>query len=306
MIDIICCPICRGNLQDSYEVLTCAGGHSFPIVDGIPVLLAYADSVTNEIKSFYESNWTDRKAKRLHEDLSELGQRYIIENERKASIPLSSGEYFLDAGCGAQPRIELGAGHRFHICFDLSMAGLIECRRKLGTRGIYILGSILQSPIKNAVVDNAIASHCIYHIEASQQVAAIKSVTKALRPGGAMTMLYCNPKSIEKRLVALIPHRKQGEIYFHPLPTEQVLPAFAGCKSVTVSGLRLFSQTISRPIFKLFGNLGYLALTWLERNFNMAPHSTYLVIKAIKQEKQMSANRLWGSLLSERFTPECG
>jgi SAM-dependent methyltransferase len=268
------CPVCHSELTPP----RCPNGHEFQVVDGIPILLAEgSDSVSKEIAAFYEENWKEGKAKKLHEDVSDLGQRYIQDNEKRA-VEVREGTYFLDVGCGAQPRVEFGAKHQFHICMDMTLAGIVEARKRLGDRGIYVVGSILNSPIRQGVIDNALAAHCIYHIQAERQNEAVRNIVDTLKPGGKLTVLYSNPNSLEKKLVGVIPHKKKGEIYFQPIPLKKLTAGL----NASIRGLRLFSQTISRPLFKFFGGAAFKALTGIERRFSLPSASTYVVIEVKK------------------------
>ena len=189
--ELICCPFCRGDLTGD-ESLTCSQCEkSFPVVDGIPVLLtANEDEVSRSIASFYEKAWKrddkgELKAKRIHEDMTQLGQRYITDAERRFDDVFDdqdSPKFFLDAACGAQPRTEYGKNFRYHVCVDFSLDGLSESRRILGERAVCVCGSLLQLPLKDGAFDGVLASHCIYHIDKDRQATAIGELLACLRP----------------------------------------------------------------------------------------------------------------------------
>jgi hypothetical protein len=84
------------------------------------LLVASEDEVSRNIASFYEQAWKrdetgELKAKRIHEDVTDFGQRYIADAERRFEDAFSgqdSPKFFLDAACGAQPRISYGRDFR--------------------------------------------------------------------------------------------------------------------------------------------------------------------------------------------------
>ncbi|MDA2936682.1 class I SAM-dependent methyltransferase [Acidobacteria bacterium AH-259-A15] len=214
--EIICCPKCRSNFdknsKNEKEVSCHNCKSTYPVIQGIPILLpVLEDEVGQVVKRFYDSEWRRNeagvlKAKVKHEDLSNLGQLYIKRNEaRFVSLFKQEQEkdqnFFLDAGSGAQPRVEFGKNYSYHICLDFSLEGLIESRKLLGSRAICICGSILNMPIKDSVCDGVIASHVIYHIEKDLQVNAIQQLSRVLRPGSKLLILYANPNSLERLLI---------------------------------------------------------------------------------------------------------
>ena len=104
---------------------------SYLIIEDIPVLLPELDDeVSQIIKRFYDSEWKRNNsgvltAKAKHEDLSTLGQLYIKKNEDRFLSLFNKKNvdqhYFLDAGSGAQPRVEFGKNYSYHICLDFSI-----------------------------------------------------------------------------------------------------------------------------------------------------------------------------------------
>ena len=168
---IICCPKCKSDLEVNHrneEELMCSNcNRTYPVIEGIPILLDGAeDEVSQIIKRFYDSEWEKNengilRAKAKHEDLSNLGQKYIQTNEDRFMHLFTKGkqnrDFFLDAASGAQPRINFGANYSYHVCLDFALDGLIECKRLLGDRAICICGSLFGElvfhPVQ-AIIDN--------------------------------------------------------------------------------------------------------------------------------------------------------
>ena len=157
------------------------------------------------------------KAKRIHEDTTLLGQRYITDAERRFDDVFNgqdSPNFFLDAACGAQPRTEYGKNFRYHVCVDFSLDGLSESRRILGERAVCVCGSLLQLPLKDGTFDGVLASHCIYHIDKDLQAKALTELLRVLAPGGVLLVLYANPDSsnwVSKTIKVVRSLRKRGQ-----------------------------------------------------------------------------------------------
>ncbi len=267
------------------------------MVEGIPVILTDTeDEVGSVIRTFYESEWKagadagDRvvpRARVAHEDMSGLGQRYIYKNEARFGRVfegMGSSGLFLDAGCGAQPREEFGAGFGKHVCVDFSIEGLIEARRVLGDRALCVCGSLLDLPFKDGVFDGVLASHVLYHIDAGQQFTAARELTRAVGRGGRVLVFYGNPVSLERRLAGLarrVLGKKRSDMrsaarafYFHAHPIGVMRGYLAdgfgagglGGGRVRAVTLRLFGRRITAPLFgvPVIGGVLYLVVRVVE------------------------------------------
>ena len=127
----------------------------------------------------------------LHEDLDPLAQRYMDKNElRYARYFWEGGRYFLDAGCGAEPRRALSRGFRRHVCADISMAGLTEARKEIGEAGYYIQADLIALPFAQGAFDGTLASHCLYHIDKDFQIGALEQLYRVTKPGKSVVVFY--------------------------------------------------------------------------------------------------------------------
>lgn len=104
-----------------------------------------------------------------------------------------SGRYFLDAASGAIPHNEyLTYSEHFEkrICVDLSYQALEEAQRKLGDRGIYILGDVVHLPLQDNSLDAAVSLHTIYHVPADEQRAAFDELHRVIKPSAKAVIVY--------------------------------------------------------------------------------------------------------------------
>lgn len=287
---------------DSNEKLVCSScGAIYLVIQDIPILLnEVEDEVSKIINEFYDSEWKRSKsgilsAKVKHEDLSELGQRYIQVNEtRFLSLFEAGGKFFLDAASGAQPRINFGKKFSYHICVDFSLDGLIESRQLLGERAICVCGSLLNLPLKCNVCDGIIVSHCLYHVDAVLQKDAIAELARVLHSHRKMLIFYGNSNSLEARLVKNLKKLlRKSEItkidktfYYYAHSIDVMLNMLSSefhDSVITVKPLRMFSRRISARLFrtKLFAPIffnGFILIeNILHNEANVASYVAYIV-----------------------------
>ncbi|HKI02050.1 MAG TPA: methyltransferase domain-containing protein [Thermoanaerobaculia bacterium] len=312
--EIICCPRCRSDLAQAGEnQLRCAGcAAEYPIVEGIPVLLAGGeDEVSRSVSAFYSGAWkriyqAQPADKGVHDDASKYGARYVRRTEDRF-LPVFRGKggrrrFFLDAACGAFPRGAFGEGYEYHVCLDFTLEALVAGRRMLGERGVCVCGSLLRMPLRDGVFDGILASHCVYHIDQGLQGVALRELMRALAPGGRLAVFYANPENVSSKLLKqrrLWPLRallalsrryapppaplvtEEGPViycYLHPIETMmRELTAVYPDARVEVRTLCLFQFADRAPLFqsKVLAALSYGICMGLERLYARRPDMAY-------------------------------
>ena len=104
----------------------------------------------------------------------------------------------LDAGSGPVQYPEYltySNGFDFRICVDISFLALKEAQKKIGMKGIYILGDVTNIPLQDNVVDGAVSLHVIYHVPKEEQVTAIRELHRVLKPASSAALVYSWPNS---------------------------------------------------------------------------------------------------------------
>lgn len=216
IIDILRCPITTRNLHVESSSLTSgtSGDTSYPIVDGIPVLLPEMVSTSSSVIEYYDQyGWeaaSDGKSKEsVHAlDMRDAPYRYTRRCiSRLAKYFRNGGDFLLDLGSGAIPHKELLSYHanfKKRVCVDLSITALRQAREKLGDRGEYIVGDAATLPFKDGVFDAVTCNHVVYQIPATYQRAAMLEIWRVLKPGGIAVVVYQWPWSgIQARLARL-------------------------------------------------------------------------------------------------------
>ena len=198
------------------------GRFIYPIMDGIIILLdnlAIPAAEENEtapvslrsekkiLQDFYDSiGWqkegqkTDGFVDALRwEDLRPVVRDYIHNCHLRVNRYIRShGRYLLDAGSGPiqyPEYLSYSDGYDFRICIDISFLALREARKKLGEKGIYILGDITNIPLQDNTVEGAVSLHVLYHLPKDEQLSALYELQRVLVPGSSAAVVYSWPNS---------------------------------------------------------------------------------------------------------------
>lgn len=203
-------------ITDTIEkaLITVDGSYIYPIVKGVVILLkdlAIIDSLHKIIdntlsadkqlvKNFYDKKgWaSDEKGNYedavIFEDLRPFAQEYIKKcHHRVRRFINPSGTYLLDAASGAiqfDDYLQYSDNYKYRVCVDFSMTALLECQKKLGDKGLYILADMTNMPFKDGVMESFISLNTIFHIPKDEQVTAIKELYRLLRNGGKGIVVY--------------------------------------------------------------------------------------------------------------------
>jgi SAM-dependent methyltransferase len=156
------------------------------------------------VKTFYdtygwkvESGSCEYQNDLLHGDLSKVAREYDKNCEaRYRKYFDDGGRFFLDAGCGAKPIKQMGRKFHRHVCADISFVGLMEARRKLGDRGLYVVADLSALPFKDDVFDGVVASYCLYHLNKDSQLSAMREFYRVIRSQKNILVFYVAKNSI--------------------------------------------------------------------------------------------------------------
>ena len=167
------------------------------------------DTEKANVRQFYDQVGWRQEGGRFVDTLLFDDVRPVSEDyRRKCNLRIKkylnpSGRYFLDLGSGPVPYdeyVEIADRYHRRICIDFSVVALVEARKRLGDKGLYILGDITRLPLKNETVDAAIALHSIYHIPADQQSTAFAEMYRVLKPASSGVVVYSGRYSFLVRL----------------------------------------------------------------------------------------------------------
>lgn len=127
-------------------------------------------------------------------DLRPVSQEYGHKTQlRPLKYLQQGGKYILDVASGAIPQpeyLQYSEAFEKRICIDLSFVALQQARKKLGDRGIYILGDITNLPLRDDICDTVMSLHTIYHVPEDEQSSALRELFRVLKPGGTALVIY--------------------------------------------------------------------------------------------------------------------
>lgn len=197
-----------------------------------------------EVQEFYDTIGWRKKAGTLYEDahrfedLRPVSSDYVHRCHMRVKRYLrESGRYLLDAGAGPiqfSEYLEYSMGYRFRVCLDLSMTALREARDKLGDKGLYILGDIVNLPFRENAFGAVVSLHTIYHVPADEQKAAFLEIHRVLESGATAAVVYSwgdhsalmflpvvvprKTRALSRKLTGTIylPKHQDPELYFFP------------------------------------------------------------------------------------------
>jgi ubiquinone/menaquinone biosynthesis C-methylase UbiE len=73
-------------------------------------------------------------------------------------------------------------GYQFRVCADISIVALMEARKKLGDKGLYVVSDIANLPFKTEVFDGVMSMHTIHHLPREDHRVAYQELYRVLSP----------------------------------------------------------------------------------------------------------------------------
>ncbi|MGD8451403.1 MAG: class I SAM-dependent methyltransferase [Phycisphaerae bacterium] len=198
-------------------LLTDDGRWAYAIVDGIVILTetqaivargadhaetTHLRAEKRDAQAFYDAHgWQpqddaseDFVDAALHEDMRPVSREYLRQCNRRVMqhIP-PCGKYLLDVASGPlqfPEYVEYSEGYTHRVCVDLSLVALRAARRRLGGRGIFVLGDVTNLPLKDGTMDGVVSIHTLFHVPQDEQPKALRELHRVLRPGGSAVVVY--------------------------------------------------------------------------------------------------------------------
>jgi SAM-dependent methyltransferase len=148
--------------------------------------------IKQQVRNFYdqigwkmESDGFYQNAR--YEDLRPVSQKYIESCHLRVNRHLiRPGKYLLDAGCGPiqyPAYLTYMEGYQYRLCMDISIVAVQEARKRIGERGLFVVGDIANLPFKSDVFEGIVSLHTLHHLPISEQKKAYKDLFRVLTPG---------------------------------------------------------------------------------------------------------------------------
>lgn len=154
------------------------------------------------IRTFYEEYGWEKTADGRYKDTAlftdnmEVVLKYFWKRqERIKKFFKNGGVYFLDAGSGAIPhKIEMdySVHYKKRVCVDFSLTALKEARKKLESKGLYVLADITKLPFKDTVFDAIFCAHVLYHVPKDEQDICLSELDRVLSQNSNCIIIYSN------------------------------------------------------------------------------------------------------------------
>ncbi len=212
LLDYLACPVDFQPLTINGSTLTCGDNHVYAIFRGVPIL---ADATTTEATllnslrdahpGFVEAEGSDGKIDpfvrgylvntngELYRAPSALAE-YPIPSLR---LPESSGETFLDIGCG-WGRWSVAASRKGYraVGVDASLDCVLAAERvakQLGVEAAFVVGSLRQMPIRSGAIDGAVFSYSVLqHFDHDVAEAALHEMGRVAAPSATILVQLAN------------------------------------------------------------------------------------------------------------------
>jgi SAM-dependent methyltransferase len=227
LLEFIVCPRDRTNLREAGRELVCELGHTYGVVDGVPVLLVEEVAFThcdaqralaatradvpqlmpapigNEIDPFV-NKWIAATNGALYSHLAGKLQEYPIPNLR---LPPGDGRLFLDVGCswGRWCIAAARAGYR-PIGVDPSLGGIRAARHvaaQLRADALFVVGDGRYLPFRDNLFDQAFSYSVLQHLSKDNTRTTLREIHRVLRPGGQSLIQMANklgPRSLYNQM----------------------------------------------------------------------------------------------------------
>ncbi len=148
--------------------------------------------VQQQVREFYDQvGWKlvgeDLYQNARYEDLRPVSHEYIHRCHLRVRRHLpATGQLLLDAGSGPiqyPEYLEYSRDHQYRVCADISITALLEARRRIGDKGLFVVCDITRLPFKPEVFDGVVSMHTIHHLPESEQPTAFLELYRVLSPG---------------------------------------------------------------------------------------------------------------------------
>jgi SAM-dependent methyltransferase len=122
-----------------------------------------------------------------YEDLRPVAREYIHRCHLRVGRCLKpGGQLLLDAGSGPiqyPEYLTYSEGYAYRVCLDISIVALQEARKRLGERGLYVVGDVANLPFRPGIFEGVVSLHTLHHLAEADQKQAYAELYRVLAPG---------------------------------------------------------------------------------------------------------------------------
>ena len=146
--------------------------------------------VKQQVRNFYdqigwklESDGFYQNAR--YEDLRPVASEYIEKCHLRVNRHLvKDGKYLLDAGSGPiqyPAYLTYMEGYQYRLCMDISIVALQEARKRIGDKGLFVVGDVAQLPFNSSCFDGIVSLHTLHHLPIEEQKKSYRDLFRVLK-----------------------------------------------------------------------------------------------------------------------------
>jgi SAM-dependent methyltransferase len=145
--------------------------------------------VKQEVRQFYDQvGWRlvsdELYQNARYEDLRPVASEYIHRCHLRVSRHIKpEGRFFLDAGSGPvqyPEYLDYAIGYCYRVCADISITALLEARKRVGEKGLYVVADIANLPFRPGVFEGLVSLHTIHHLPEEEHLQAYGELHRVL------------------------------------------------------------------------------------------------------------------------------
>jgi len=170
--------------------------------------------IKQSVRQFYETiGWNRRGDTDYYTDAISFDdlRSITLEYRTKCNLRLNrylnkNGTYLLDIASGSiqfPEFLTFSESYRFHLCGDISLSALLEARKKLSSKGLYVQCDIVNLPFQSNSIDDIISINTIFHVPAAEQTSAFLELYRVLKPSGWGVVVYSWSRYSELMIVTI-------------------------------------------------------------------------------------------------------
>ncbi len=184
------CPLCGESVTLGEREAVCEGGHRFPTIDGVPVMvderMLETDPQYGRQRRYFDTEFARYSCYEL-----DRWRLSYLQRLRTAGLLGNPEVLLLDVGVGGSGYtvIEAARGGGYAVGCDLSLEALVRARRFAETEGVadrtfWVCCSAERLPLATGAFASVLAIAVIEHVP--DDVAALREAARVLRPGGRL------------------------------------------------------------------------------------------------------------------------
>ncbi len=150
------------------------------------------DKVKQDVRKFYDQiGWQTESdgfyQNARYEDLRPVSADYIYKCHMRINRHLiRPGQFLLDAGSGPiqyPAYLTYSEGFFYRLCVDISFLAMKEARKRLGSKGLYVVADVANMPFRSGIIDGLVSLHTLHHLPLPEQRKAYNEFDRLLAQG---------------------------------------------------------------------------------------------------------------------------